>query len=197
MVVRGEDGIGKLRDEAAAMRLWVAAEGLTLRGIPHATALAFFPGENRRWWVLSREERGRPLADLAEVPAAEQRRVVADLARSLGRLHATGWRCRDSRGDNLFFAAGRASILDLDGVRPFALLRAGAVRAADLGRLLAWARFQAPRSLRDVLPSLLRSFLVSYLQTLRALGSQPSAGSLARAAWLRSERWRQRHQSRI
>lgn len=186
-------GIAKLRSEAAALALWLAAEALALRGIPHPTALAWFPAEDTGYWVLSAAAGGQPLAALGGAPPSERYGVVGDLARSLAKLHATGWRCRDTRGDNFRCEGGRAVFLDLDGVQPFAPWRRRGVRAADLGRLLAWLRFEAPDGLRGMERELSRIFLASYLRTTRGLGGIVQPRRIEQDAAHRADQWYRQH----
>ena len=169
-VVEISDGVAfaKLRDEAAACRLWLAAEALALRKIPHPRTLAWFRGPAERWWVMATACRGRPLSNADPTDA---RALVADLAKSVARLHATGWRCRDLKADNLLALEGRVHFVDLDGVRPMTMLGRRRAMAGDLSRLPAWARFQAPENIRPLVPGLARRFLVHYLRCLTTLGA--------------------------
>jgi hypothetical protein len=194
-VVRCPLGVGKLRGEAAALAAWRAAFALELRGIAAPRALAFFAEPPGRAWVLSEDlAAALPLSRLVAAPLAARAPVSASLAEGLARLHATGWRCRDPKGDNLAALEGRAVFLDLDGVRPLPRWRRERACANDLSRLLAWARWQAPAAPLAGWPAIERRFLTRYLRTRQAI----AGGHLDRARFVAAiERsaalWRQRH----
>ena len=199
----------KVRMEAAALRLWLAAEALALRRIPHAQALAWLrldapsgtasAGDRARVrmeapqpaaCVLSLERHGTELEALDE---RQRRGAARDLGRSLARLHATGWRCRDTRADNFLIDEGRAVFVDLDGVRP-RRGPLGATVAADLGRLLAWWRHQAPEAWRHDL-RLGLALWTSWCREFVALSGRQVQRSLPQRIELRCERWRRKHRN--
>ncbi|MEZ5988300.1 MAG: hypothetical protein R3F30_04110 [Planctomycetota bacterium] len=194
-VLRTADGILKLRRTDRALAHWLAAEGLALRRVPSPRALAFLGGRRGTALVLSQELRGaRPLDALAP---GEALAAAADLGRSLGRLHGTGWRFRDARGDNFLVARGRVHLVDLEGVRALRPWARGRAEAADLGRLHAWLTAQAPPALAAAAPVLGRGFLRAYLRERRALGRPERAlRSFVRRIGLRSARWKRAHQGR-
>ncbi len=190
--------IRKTRKPQAAWRLWRSAHALELRRIPVARALGIRV-EATSGEVLSEDLSSLPLLselDTGQRPMDEGflRSLARSLGTSLARLHSTGLRFRDLRGDNFGVTEeGQCVFLDLDGVRS---LRGKEPRAQakDLGRLLAYCLHEAPICLHRELPSLSGIFLRSYLRETRALGSGiKSLRLLQRGIWLRSETWRKAH----
>jgi len=197
-VVRAVFGVGKLRETGTAQRLWRAAHALELRSVPAALGLALLPGTERGGhWIVSEDlsRSGTNLADRVRA-GADPTKLEAwarSLGKSLGRLHATGLRCRDSRGDNFQVVEDEVCLVDCDGVvgmRPWGHSRA---HAADLGRLLAWARHQTGDGLDEVLPALTRRFLRSYLREWVGFGHTPPLRSLVTKSLLRAQRWQSQH----
>ena len=192
-VLRSGLGIHKIRRSGRSLQLWLAAEALALRDIPHPKALAWIPLDGGRGSVLS-QDLGE--ARSLEGPTAQQApRLARDLGRSFGRLHGSGWRFRDARGDNFLITGDRVHFVDLDGCSPLPALRPRAAATADLGRLLAWLHHQAPTHLRADADRLGRIFLQNYLRQRRRLDGEPrSLRSFCRRIALRSETWRRSHQ---
>ena len=119
--------------------------------------------------------------------------LAAASGHTFGRLHATGWRFRDPRGDNLRARGENVLLVDLDGLAPTTAGRHRASHVADLGRLLAWARFQTP-ALELSLGRLIRCFLRAYLRERRQLGRPVTKlRRFAQAITRRAERWHRRH----
>ena len=178
----------KERDLQHARALWEAAFGLELRGVAAPRAVALVPTEPGRALVISEPLKGaRPLDEAWRETDFDTRGAAAALGRGYARLHATGWRFRDGRGDNFaVLANGDVAFVDLDGAAP------GDRAAADLGRLLAWLSFQAPA--RGDAAECVRSFLRAYLAARRAHGrGVDELRPFVRKIQKRSERWRRRH----
>ncbi len=185
-------GIHKVRRSGHSLQLWLASEALSLRGIPHPRALAWMPLSSGRGVILCQD-----LGTSRHLDAASDEETAAlalDLGRSFGRMHGTGWRFRDARGDNFLLSDGRVHFVDLDGCSPLPGLRGPGACAADLGRLLAWLQHQSPERLRGQALGLGRIFLRSYLRERRALDGEPgSLHSFCRQIALRSQAWRKSH----
>ncbi len=189
--------VAKSRRLKRAKELWEAAFALELRKIPVAQSLAFHDfGSELGSWVFSKDLSELP--DLPQIKApslAKLLRIARSLGSSMGTLHATGWRCRDARGDNFKIAEDDTVVfVDLDGVRPTILVRGGHEMPSDLGRLLAWLLHQAPEPFQEHRAVLVRCFLRSYLTEKKRFGKpERSARSLTKAALLRSKRWEADH----
>lgn len=187
----GDEFAVKLRDAAAARRLWRAAYWLQFARVPTAApvALRLFAGQGL---VFSR----RLGASLAEELAhgGLDARVVQDTAAaigdSVGRLHAHGLGNRDLKLDNLVRdpRSGRVHMVDLDGVRRRAAIDSRG-RGADLGRLLAAFR-AAGRPGGD---AAVRAFLRAYLRAHRRLLQRPPLRRLLRRADQRAGEWASAH----
>ena len=144
------DYVGKSRLEAQSLAAWLGAEALQLRQLPHARAMACFAAYDEGCgqaagpyrWILSEALHGPALGEPQTLASGAA--LAAQLGRFLARLHGTGWRCRDPRGDNFRLRGGRLQLVDLDGIAPIRPGHQEACACADLGRLLAWLRFQAP-----------------------------------------------------
>jgi tRNA A-37 threonylcarbamoyl transferase component Bud32 len=191
-VLRSSLGIHKIRKSGRSRKLWLACEALALRGIPHPRALAWMPLRGGQGSILCEDlaqARG-----LDEITAAEAPPLARDLGRSFGRLHGSGWRFRDARGDNFLVQDQRVFFVDLDGCSPISGFRPEEACAKDLGRLLAWLRHQAPTNLREQSRTWERIFLRSYIHQRRAMEGKPrSLHSFCRQIALRSEAWRKSH----
>jgi len=191
-VRRSPLGIHKTRKAARTRQLWLAAEALALREIPHPAAIAIWPLPDGKACILAQELEGA--REIDSVDASDMPALAADLGRSFGRLHGTGWRFRDARGDNFLVLHGRVHFVDLDGCSPLPVLRSESACAADLGRLLAWLRHQAPPQLQSRAGELGRLFLRQYVRERRALDGEPRAlHSLCTKIALRSQAWRASH----
>ena len=192
-VLRSPLGIHKIRDAGHSLQLWLASEALALRGIPHPEAIAWLPLEGGRGSILCEDLGSAP--DLDGLDADEALLSARDLGRSFGRMHGSGWRFRDARGDNFLVRDQRVHFVDLDGCAPLPGLRPQAATCADLGRLLAWLRYQAPASLARQAEGLGRAFLREYVRQRRSLDGEPrSLRSFCRRIALRSESWRKTHE---
>lgn len=200
---RRKSVIAKLRNEAASLSAWRAASALCERKLPHARVLATFTAtpeslDRPARWILSEDVVGTDLAADERATCAGFARLLAlRFGRYLGRLHASGMRCRDSRLDN-FVVRDRALVLvDLDGVAPIRPWQsARGVAAADLGRALAWLRFQAPAWLRarsDEIAGLAFAAWRRESSALRAVLGAEEEDRFARRIELRCRRWARRH----
>jgi len=199
-------GFAKLRGKRQARAIWKAAHALELRGLPAPLGLALLPeheGEDLgAWWLLSStlwgESKGTPAPSLDGLASGSPRPpgLETELGRYLARLHLSGLRHRDLKGDNLRLAGDRLHLVDLDGLRRIPPGRTEAAAIGDLGRLLAWWRFQAlPRSAGQEASTILR-FWRAYLRERRNLsGSLPDMHRLAEGIELGCLAWRQRHQA--
>lgn len=215
------DVVAKSRPEARAIELWISAEALALRRLPHAPALACLRVADRHEadryeadrnegdrheaearWIVSRQVDGvDPSRDHARQLEGSANEIAVDFGRFLGRLHATGWRCRDPRLDNFVVVGGRhLALVDLDGVAPLPRLRRRSAMAGDLGRALAWLRHQSPGWVRDRAAVLAGRAYVGWLRERRRLESDANfvADVASRRRFLgtielRCEKWQSRH----
>ena len=180
----------KERDARHARELWEAAFSLELRGVLAPRALALVPTAPGRALVISEGlPDPRSLDEACSDPSFDAVAAAESLAWSYARLHATGWRFRDGRGDNFaVLADGAVAFVDLDGAVP------GYRAAEDLGRLLAWLRYQAPQ--REDGTRCVQRFFRAYLAARQAHGrGVPELRSFVRRIRKRCRRWRRRHQT--
>jgi tRNA A-37 threonylcarbamoyl transferase component Bud32 len=186
-VLESVEHFAKERDLRHARALWEAAFALELREIPAPRAIALVPAPlpapvaapvaADRALVISERLSGMQPLDRCWANADFDHHAAArSLAASYARLHATGWRFRDGRGDNFVASPdGAVALVDLDGARPIrSRLRHSREQAAakDLGRLLAWLLHQAsPEHIRPAehVRYTLR-FARAYLRERRAHG---------------------------
>ena len=184
-------GILKTRSPQKARRLWLAQETLALLGLPHPMGLLLYDRPPTAA-LLS-----HPLPAKGDTHAWPSPLALArDLGASYARLHASGYRFRDGKGDNFLVDGERLAFVDLDGLGRLPRLRPFAAICADLARLLAWLLHQGGTPfLRGGDPgAAARAFLRAYLRARRELGRPvPAPRSLARAVSLGCAAWRKRH----
>jgi len=145
-----------------ARRAFRAAQAIRRLGVPAAHPLFALRQGRRSWLGTSFVGPGRDL-DAALRARADLGASLRELAESIARAHAAGWRLRDLRAENLLVdAEGRVRLVDFDGVSPS---RAPARHARDLARLSASFPPGGPVS-----NGLRLRFLVRYLRARRALG---------------------------
>lgn len=190
-VYRSQSGHwAKERDRRHAEALWEAAFALDLRGVCAPRALALVPTTPKRALVISEGlEHAQALDQAWATPDFDAPAASAALAQGYARLHSTGWRFRDGRGDNFMaLPGGEIAFVDLDGAG------AGHRPAEDLGRLFAWFQHQAPK--RGDQAKCVRRFLRTYLMARKAHGrAVPRPRAFVKRILKRSERWRRRHQT--
>ena len=187
-VQRTSLGIFKMRKNSQGTKLWLASHALEQRQLGTPQSLALLRRGKGQSLVLCSELKDSTAIDRLETGLSAAAR---EFGKSYGRLHATGWRCRDPRGDNVHLSScGKLSFVDLDGVGPLPFWRRLGASASDLGRLLAWLRHEATLPCRSKHESLARTFLAAYLRERRALAAPVRrARALVRAIQLRAKAW--------
>jgi serine/threonine-protein kinase len=103
-------------------------------------------------------------ARIVRGPIAEEeaRRIAADVARGLGRAHASGFVHRDLKPQNVFLTSTGAKILDFGLARPGGATAAGGEETASLlteaGHLLGTVGYMAPELIRGEPPTAAADF---------------------------------------
>ncbi|MCA8969973.1 MAG: hypothetical protein KDC95_09330 [Planctomycetes bacterium] len=204
------EAIAKSRKEARSIESWIHAEELALRDLPHARSLATLRASGcsvlgacaSDRFILS--ERVDPALAITEWQddACFVDRLARQFGRIVGRLHATGLRCRDPRFDNFVVretnAGAELTLVDLDGITRLPRIAAWRAMAADLGRALAWLECESPEPIRRRSRSIAARAFEAWQRELVALGgrhhtSKRERTRIVRAARYRQQRWRTKH----
>ncbi len=210
--------VAKSRKEARSLEAWVQAEALALRRIPHATALATFEVRDVENTAQFGAKAGRvrvragdrfvlsarvdPALSIDALETRDAEMLASAFGQLVGRLHATGLRCRDPRLDNFVVQRGARGLelclVDLDGIVALPHLAPRRAIASDLGRALAWLRFEAPPSLRGRTRALAARAFAAWRAEVLALGearfaSPCDSAHIARTARYRCDQWKRRH----